>query len=66
MGSKIITVGSVFTTCHGNELGTLKEMLSLNMTGPCYIMTGAPTVLIEFGMAGITGSTGFSNKGPGG
>jgi hypothetical protein len=64
-GEKIITVGSVFKTCHGNEPGTLKETLSLNTTGGCYIMTGAPTVLIEMGMAGITGSTGFSNKGPG-
>ena len=65
-GNKIITVGSVFKICHGNEPGTLKETLSLNTTGPCYIMTGAPSVLIELGMAGITGSTGFSNKGPGG
>jgi len=64
-GATIITVGSAFSKCHGNEPGTLKETLSLNTAGPCYIMTGAPTVLIELGMAGITGSTGFSNKGPG-
>lgn len=65
-GAKIITVGSVFSKCHGNEPGTLKETLSLNTTGPCFIVTGAPTVIIELGMAGITGSTGFSNKGAGG
>ena len=65
-GSKIITVGSVFKICHGNEPGTLKETMSLNTTGGCYILTGAPTVIIELGMCGITGSTGFSNKGAGG
>jgi hypothetical protein len=65
-GNKILTVGAVFSICHGNEPGTLKETMSLNTTGPCYILTGAPTVIIELGMAGITGSTGFSNKGPGG
>jgi len=64
-GAKIITVGSVFKKCHGNEPGTQKETLSFNTTGGCYIMTGAPTVFIELGMCGITGSTGFSNKGPG-
>ena len=64
-GAEIITVGSCFKSCHGNEPGTLKETLSLNTTGACYIMTGAPSVFIELGMAGITGSTGFSNKGAG-
>ncbi len=64
-GAKILTVGSCFSKCHGNEPGTLKETLSLNTMGPCFIVTGAPTVIIELGMAGITGSMGFSNKGPG-
>ncbi|MBM4356716.1 MAG: DUF4150 domain-containing protein [Deltaproteobacteria bacterium] len=65
-GAKIVTVGSCFSKCHGNEPGTLKETLSLNTSGPCFITLGAPTVIIELGMAGITGSIGFSNKGPGG
>jgi hypothetical protein len=64
-GAKIITVGSCFKKCHGNEAGTLKETLSLNTAGPCFLVMGAPMVLMELGMAGITGSAGFSNKGPG-
>ena len=28
-GSTVATVGSVLKTCHGNEPGTLKEVLSL-------------------------------------
>ena len=65
-GNKIMTVGSCFKTCHGNEPGTSKEVVSFNTTGPCFLITGAPTVIIELGMAGITGSTGMMNKGAGG
>jgi len=61
-GSKVLTVGSVFKACHGNEPGTLKEVVSLNTGGPCFIAMGAPTVFVELGMAGITGSPGFGNK----
>ena len=49
-------------TCHGNEPGTLKEVVSLNTTGPCFIIMGAPVVLCELGMMGITGSPCISNK----
>lgn len=62
-GAKIITVGACFKACHGNEPGTLKETMSLNTGGPCFLVMGAPTVFVELGMAGITGSTGFMNKG---
>src|SRR5258708_232334 len=61
-GAAVITVGSVFKACHGNEAGTLKEVVSLNTGGPCFIVMGAPTVLCELGMMGITGSPGFLNK----
>jgi RHS repeat-associated protein len=63
-GAKIGTTGSVLKTCHGNEPGTLKEVVSLNTTGPCFIIMGAPTVLCELGMLGITGSPCMSNKAP--
>ena len=63
--TKIITVGACFTACHGNEPGTLKEVVSLNTGGPAFIVMGAPIVLVELGMVGITGSPGFLNKGPG-
>ena len=62
-GAKVITVGSVFTACHGNEAGTLKEVVSLNTGGPCLPLIGAPTVLTELGMQAITGSFGIMNKG---
>ncbi len=61
-GADICTVGSCFKACHGNEAGTLKEVVSLNTGGPCFLVMGAPVVFIELGMAGITGSPGFMNK----
>jgi len=64
-GNEPITVGSCFKTCHGNEPGTLKEVVSANTTGPCFLIAGAPSVIIELGMAGITGSTGMMNRSPG-
>ncbi len=62
-GADVMTVGSVMSKCHGNEPGTLKEVVSLNTGGPSFPIMGAPTVLIELGMAGITGSPGMMNKG---
>jgi len=62
-GTKWVVVGSVFKACHGNEAGTLKEVVSLNTGGPDFPAMGAPTVLGEKGMAAITGSPGFLNKG---
>ncbi|MEO5725657.1 MAG: PAAR-like domain-containing protein, partial [Byssovorax sp.] len=63
-GAKIGTVGSVLKTCHGNEPGTLKEVVSLNTTGPCFLVLGAPIVLCELGMMGITGSLCMQNTAP--
>ena len=48
--------------CHGNEAGTLKETCSLNTGGPVFIIMGAPTVISELGMMGITGALCISNK----
>jgi hypothetical protein len=62
-GSKIITVGACFKACHGNEPGTMKEVVSLATGGPAFVVMGAPIVLVELGMCGITGSPGFLNKG---
>lgn len=64
-GAKIITVGACFKACHGNEPGTMKEVVSLNTGGPAFIVMGAPIVFVELGMVGITGSPGFLNKGGG-
>jgi RHS repeat-associated protein len=63
-GAKIATVGSVLKNCHGNEPGTLKEVVSLNTSGPVAVLLGAPTVICELGMMGITGSMCMSNKAP--
>ncbi|NUP13608.1 MAG: DUF4150 domain-containing protein, partial [Polyangiaceae bacterium] len=49
-GVPCATVGSVLKTCHGNEPGTLKEVVSLNTTGPVFVIMGAPIVLCELGM----------------
>jgi hypothetical protein len=56
------TMGSCFKTCHGNEPGTLKEVVSLNTTGPCPPTTGAFTVLCELGPVAFTGSMCDMNK----
>lgn len=61
-GAKIITVGACFKACHGNEPGTLKEVVSANTGGASFIIMGAPIVYVEMGMAGITGSPGLHNK----
>ncbi len=61
-GSKIATTGSVIKSCNGNEPGTLKEVVSLNTGGPIFIIMGAPVVLCELGMMGITTSMCISNK----
>jgi hypothetical protein len=63
-GAKIITVGACFVACHGNEAGTLKEVVSFNTAGAAFVVAGAPIVYVELGMVGITGSPGFLNKGP--
>ncbi len=61
-GSPVATVGSCLKACHGNEPGTLKEVVSLNTGGPSFLVMGAPIVICELGMMGITGSPGFHNK----
>lgn len=61
-GSPVATVGSCLKACHGNEPGTLKEVVSLNTAGPSFLVMGAPVVICELGMMGITGSPGFHNK----
>ena len=64
-GAKILTVGACFKRCIGNQPGTMKEVVSVNTGGPCFIVMGAPVVFVELGMQGITGSPGFMNKGGG-
>jgi hypothetical protein len=63
-GTNCATIGSVLKTCHGNEPGVGKEVVSLNQMGPVAPTTGAFTVLIELGAAGITGSLCDMNKAP--
>lgn len=61
-GADIMTVGSVAKACHGNEPGTLKEVVSLNTAGPCFLTVAAPNVYCELGMLGMTGALAFQNK----
>jgi RHS repeat-associated protein len=65
-GAPIGTVGGAFEACHGNEPGALKEIVSHNTGGAVTILIGAPNVVCELGMMGITGSPVLANKGPGG
>ncbi|HEU4537437.1 MAG TPA: DUF4150 domain-containing protein, partial [Polyangiaceae bacterium] len=61
-GQPVATVGSCLKTCHGNEPGTLKEVVSLNTAGPSPPLVGAPNVFLELGMVAITGSPALMNK----
>lgn len=61
-GVNFLTVGAIAKKCHGNEAGTLKEVVSLNTSGPIFPILGAPTVIAELGMMGITTSPGFENR----
>lgn len=61
-GSTPLNVGSCLSACHGNEPGTLKEVVSLNTAGKCYPTLGMLTVLIELGATCTTGSLGGMNK----
>jgi len=61
-GANILTVGGCLKACHGNEPGTLKEVVSLNTGGKCFPMLGMPTVLTELGMTCTTGAIGQMNK----
>ncbi|HEY3818793.1 MAG TPA: PAAR-like domain-containing protein [Polyangiaceae bacterium] len=63
-GTNCATIGSVLKTCHGNEPGVGKEVVSLNQMGPVAPTTGAFTVLIELGPAAFTGSLCDMNKAP--
>jgi RHS repeat-associated protein len=65
-GVKAATVGAAVKASHGNEPGTLKEVVSHNTGGPCPVLVGAPIVLVELGMAGVTGSPMMENRSPGG
>lgn len=61
-GANILTVGGCLAACHGNEPGTLKEVVSLNTGGKCFPFLGIPTVLTELGMTCTTGAMGMMNK----
>src|SRR5690606_22739022 len=39
-GKEVLTVGAVINGCIGNEPGTLKEVVSLNNSGPCFPLMG--------------------------
>jgi hypothetical protein len=61
-GSPILTVGSVVKACHGNDPGSLKEIVSMTTGGGSFSLMGAPTVLVERGMVAITGSPVMMNS----
>jgi RHS repeat-associated protein len=64
-GAKAGTVGSSIKAVHGNEPGTFKEVVSHTTGGPAPLVLGAPIVVMELGMTGITGSPLMANRGPG-
>lgn len=61
-GSKLLNVGACLKACHGNEPGTLKEVVSLNTAGKCFPVMGMLTVISGLGPTCATGSFGMMNK----
>jgi hypothetical protein len=60
-GKKSMTTKSKVAAVHGNEAGTMKEIVSLQTGGKAWALLGAPTVFFEGGMAVVTGMPGFGN-----
>ncbi len=60
-GKKSMTTKSKVAAVHGNEAGTMKEVVSMQTGGKAWVFVGAPTVFFEGGMVAITGSPGLAN-----
>jgi hypothetical protein len=58
----VFTVGSVIASCHGNEPGTQKEIVSHKTSSSAFILVGSPNVKAEGDAVVFTGSTGMGNQ----
>lgn len=61
-GKKIFCVGSLISSCNGNEPGTQKEVVSLKTGSKMFPMVGSPNVKVEGSAVVFTGSQGMGNK----
>lgn len=61
-GTPVFCVGSLVSSCNGNEPGTQKEVVSHKTTSKAFILTGSPNVKAEGSPLTFTGSQGMGNK----
>ena len=60
-GKKSMSTNSKVAAVHGDEPGTLKDIITFTTGGKAWAILGAPTVFFEGGMLVITGMPGFGN-----
>jgi uncharacterized Zn-binding protein involved in type VI secretion len=61
-GKPIFCVGSLISSCTGNEPGTQKEVVSLKTGSKMFPTVGSPNVKVEGSAVVFTGTTGMGNK----
>jgi uncharacterized Zn-binding protein involved in type VI secretion len=61
-GKPVFHVGSVVSSCTGNEPGSQKEVVSHKTGSSCYILDGSPSVKVEGKAVVYTGSSGMGNQ----
>lgn len=59
---KIFVIGSLISSCTGNEPGTQKEIVSHKTSAKMFPMTASPNVKVEGARVVFTSSTGLGNR----
>lgn len=61
-GKAVFCLGSLISSCNGNEPGTQKEVVSLKTGSKAFPLTGSPNVKAEGSAVVFTGSQAMGNK----
>ncbi len=61
-GKPVFCLGSLISSCNGNEPGTQKEVVSLKTGSKAFPLTGSPNVKAEDSPVVFTGSQAMGNK----
>ena len=61
-GGGVLCIGSMIASCHGNEPGTQKEVVSLQTGSKMFIIDGSMNVKFDGSGVAYTGSSGMGNK----
>ncbi len=58
---KSMSTKSKVKAVHGNEAGTMKDIITMQTGGHAFALVGIPIVMFEGGMVVVTGMPGFAN-----